>query len=557
MKSREKNGSPKPLHSHPVLRLAQGVVAAIFGIFLSGCQTLDFFLLSTPQETSSEVQNRPSVPPSEELETTIASVYEPDEVSAKSEQREEQPADLWIRMRLGFELREHRSSPRVDDASAWFFAKQAYIERVASRANPYLHYILTQLEQRNLPSELALIPIMESEFQPFARNPSGATGLWQFMPSTARRFGLKQNWWYDGRRDVVAASAAALDYLEYLHAEFDGDWLLAIAAYNAGEGTVRTAIRKRRQTDGEVDYWSLTLPRETKRYIPRLLALAGALDRPGDFNLELPPLRNREYFSIINLESQIDLGLVGDFAGISMDEVYLLNPAFNRWATDPDGPHRILIPFESREPFLAVLAKTPLKNLIAWDRHEVLEGQTLGEIAAIHHTSVASLEQANKLKDSLIVAGQNLIVPTPARPLSEYMLSATARGVVDAPTSGVKLIYEVKQGDSLWSIARRHDTRVKKLTAWNSIGSKSILRLGQKTGDLGTDKHGKSRFPDPPRRAGRQQQSTASLHCSTRGFAVEDLTPIWGQCGDPAAVEQHDRKGVTATGAATQSERWK
>ena len=321
------------------------IVAACF--LLSGCEALNFFLLPSPEETSAE--SDPDTEPRDESPRAVASVFndgagslEP-AISATST-----PTDLWVRMRAGFVLGENNDPERVSEALGWFVGKQPYIERVAGRATPYLHYILEQVEQRELPSELALIPVIESGFQPFARSPSGAAGLWQFIASTGKRFGLKQTWWYDGRRDVVAATTAALDYLEYLHKEFHGDWLLAIAAYNAGEGTVRAAIKRNQQAAEDTDYWSLKLPRETRRYIPRLLALARVVQQPGHVDLELPPLANQPYFSRVDPQHQIDLALVSELAGISMDEVYRLNPGFNRWASDPDGPHQLLIPVPSR-----------------------------------------------------------------------------------------------------------------------------------------------------------------------------------------------------------------
>ena len=279
---------------------------------------------------------------------------------------------------------------------------------------------------------------------------------------------------------MVAATTAALNYLEYLHAEFDGDWLLAIAAYNAGEGTVRAAIKRNHNTDKGTDYWSLNLPRETRRYIPRLLALARVVQLPGDVDLELPRLANRPYFSRVDPQHQIDLALVSELAGISMDEVYLLNPGFNRWASDPDGPHQLLIPLASQARFVTAIELVPPDQLVTWRRHKVLAGQTLSEIASMHHTSVATLQQVNELAGTLIRAGRSLIVPASARPLSEYTLSAAGRGVIETPPSGEKINYVVKKGDNLWSIARRHDTRVKKLTAWNGISAGSVLRPGQK-----------------------------------------------------------------------------
>ena len=481
MKTGGKTVAGRPAHASTRIPTPRYIPLLTFCFLMSGCETLDFFLRPSADAATNEVSTSARDHTYSKSDFTVAAVDEKTGQSLEPvQQSQPTPDDLWVRLRSGLSFHKNHNREVVTRARTWFEGKQSYIERVAGRANLYLHYILTRIEQRGLPSELALIPVIESGYQPFARSPSGAAGLWQFIPSTGKRFGLKQNWWYDGRRDVVAATEAALDYLEYLNTEFDGDWLLAIAAYNAGEGTVRAAVKKNRKANRETHYWSLNLPRETERYIPRLLALAQVVENPGAVGLELPPLSNRAYFSIVALEHQIDLALVSELAGISMDEVYYLNPGFNRWATDPDGPHRVLIPWRNHRRFTTGLEGTSPENLVTWRRHEVLSGETLSEIAAKHHTTVATLQQVNNLTDTLIRAGRSLIVPTSARPLSEYTLSAASRGVIEQPASGEKITYVVRKGDNLWSIARRHDTRVKKIAAWNGISASGVLRPGQK-----------------------------------------------------------------------------
>lgn len=482
MKTGGKTVSVRPVRANTRIPSPRYPAILAFCFLVSGCETLDFFLRPTTEPATDEVLTSSRDQTYSKSDFTTAAVDDKSvEVLEPVQQPQPTPTtDLWGRMRTGFSIHDSQNPEAVAAARNWFEGKQSYIERVAGRANLYLYYILTKIEERGLPSELALIPIIESGFQPFARSPSGAAGLWQFIPSTGKRFGLKQNWWYDGRRDIVAATGAALDYLEYLNAEFNGDWLLAIAAYNAGEGTVRAAIKRNRKANRDTHYWALKLPRETKRYLPQLLALAQVVNNPGEVDLELPPLANQAYFSVVNLEHQIDLALVSELAGISMDDVYYLNPGFNRWATDPDGPHRVLIPLRNHGRFMTALEDTPPENLVTWRRHEVLDGQTLSEIGAKYHTTVATLQQVNNLDGTLIRAGRSLIVPTSARPLSEYTLSASGRGVIELPNSGVKSTYVVRKGDNLWSIARRHDTRVKKIAAWNAISAGGILRPGQK-----------------------------------------------------------------------------
>src|SRR5690606_19652767 len=255
-----------------------------------------------------------------------------------------------------------------------------------------------------MPEDLALLPIVESAYHPFALSPSRASGIWQFIPGTGRRFGLKQNWWYDGRRDIVAATRAALDYLEELHREFDGDWLLALAAYNSGERNVARAVERNRSAGKAIDFWSIAahLPRETRGYVPSLLAVAQLLAEADEYGVRWLAIDNEPYFEIVELDGQIDLATAAGLAGIDIDQLYTLNPGFNQWATDPDGPHALLVPAERASAFRAGLATLPPDQRMAWRRHEIARGETLAAIARKYGTSVDALQQTNSLKGYLI-----------------------------------------------------------------------------------------------------------------------------------------------------------
>ena len=457
---------------------------AVAMVLMSGCTTLDklFPTSSAPDATTTEVESIDAGAPHAVSgnDPTLALIEVNVDASPSSTTKKLVPPDnVWDVVRSSMRL-EFDSNARIENQIAWYQKHNRTIERVTENARTYLHYVVQQAEHRQLPAELTLLPVIESGYRPFARSPSGASGLWQFIPGTGRRFGLAQNWWYDGRRDVVASTQAAFEYLERLNRQFDGDWLLAIAAYNAGEGTVLAAMKHNRKRGKPVDYWSLELPRETMTYVPRLLALSRIVADPVHFGLEVPAVANEPVFQVVELQQQIDLARVAELAAISMDEVYRLNPGFNRWATAPEGPHRVLVPSARADEFVAGLSKMPPERYISWQRHVVVAGDTLSGLAQRYDTTVATLRRINKLNGNLIRAGRSLLVPTASLPADSYTLSADARGVVPVtPGSGTRLAYVVKPGDSLWAIAKRHGTSVKQLTRWNGLSRHTTLQPGQ------------------------------------------------------------------------------
>jgi len=390
-------------------------------------------------------------------------------------------ADLWHRARMLFALDSH-DRPKVRREIDWFRRNQEYMDRVSDRARLYLYHIVTEVERRNMPGELALLPVVESAFQPFAYSPARASGIWQFIPSTGRHYGLRYSWWYDGRRDVVESTRAALDYLEKLHAEFSGDWLLALAAYNSGEGNVRKAIRRNQRAGKPTDFWSLKLPRETRSYVPRLLAVSAIIDAPAHYGLALKTIPDAPYFAATRLDGQIDLALAADLADVSLEQLYLLNPGFSRWATDPEGPHTLLLPVDSVDQFEERIAELPADERVRWHRHEIKSGDTLGTIAQRYRTSITALKQANNLRGTMIRQGHSLIVPVASRSLTDYRLSADMRRAMrrGVPGSGQKIVYRVRRGDSLWVISRRFGVSVNKLAAWNGLHKRAVLRPGKR-----------------------------------------------------------------------------
>jgi membrane-bound lytic murein transglycosylase D len=376
---------------------------------------------------------------------------------------------VWDRLRAGFVLWDI-SHPRVDLQRERLLRNPAALQGMLKQAGPWLQHIAAKVAERRLPMELALLPAVESGFRPYAYSRSGAAGLWQFMPATGRMQGLTQDWWFDGRRDVVSGTQAALDYLEALNRQMDGDWLHALASYNAGAGTLRKAIRKNRKKAKSTAYWDLDLPGETDAYVPRLLALSAIIADPLRYGVELPDLPDRPAFMVMDTGSQLDLGVAAELAGLPVKELAELNAGLNRLATPPSGPHRLLIPTSHAARFEASLAQLPEEARLQRDRYTVKAGDSLSVIASRHGITTAALKSANGLRSNHIRIGQDLLVP-------RYE-SALALAPVRTSLPRSKVRYRVRQGDSLYEIAQKFRVSVGQLRRWNRL-SGSLLRPGQ------------------------------------------------------------------------------
>ena len=389
--------------------------------------------------------------------------------------------DLWSRLRAGFTMDHSVDNARVQAQLDWYVRHPRYIDRVVERGSRYLHYIINETEKRGLPSELALLPVVESAFDPFAYSHGRAAGLWQFIPSTGKYFGLTQSWWHDDRRDVIAATDAALTYLERLANRFDGDYTLALAAYNSGGGTVSSAMRRNRNAGKSTDYWSLTLPTETRHYVPKLIALAKIFDDPKAHGIDLPPLKDEPYFEVVDTGSQLDLAQAAELAGVDIDEIYLLNPSYNRWATNPDGPHRLLVPKQQAEAFQTALAEFPSEQRVSWQNYKVRKGDSLNTIARKFSTTPSVIQQVNKLNSDLIRIGQQLLIPSATKGSDAYALSQAQRleRTQDRKRSGKKIRYTVRRGDTFWDIAREHRVSVREVAAWNGMAPGDPLIPGK------------------------------------------------------------------------------
>ncbi len=371
----------------------------------------------------------------------------------------------------------------VNQYRQWYLDNPKHLEIVTRRAAPYMHFIVEEVERRGLPLEIALLPIIESAFDPHAYSGMHASGLWQLTAPTARTFGVQTDWWYDGRRDVAASTMAALDLLEYLYDKLGENWLYAIAAYNTGEGRVFRAIR-RNQADGKpTDFWSLSLPRETSRYVPQLLALADVIKHAEQWDVNLQPILNEPAIAIVDIGSQLDLSLASELAGISVNELKRLNPGLRNWATPPTGPHQLILPSDKADSFSAKLAEIDPSQRINWLRYQIQPGDSLSVIAKQFNITPSIIRANNGLKNNNIIAGRHLILPVASDgnrlDLANPSLTVKTNDVKTEQVSR-RVSYTVRSGDSLWKIANRFDVKVSQLTQWNDINENSTLSIGSK-----------------------------------------------------------------------------
>lgn len=443
--------------------------ALSLALILSGCQTLNEQAMSEPDTANAQPQPEQVVvddqPSEQEAQLDVALP----------------PKDLWERIGNQMQL-DVPDNKRIERFRKWYKANPKHLEIVSQRAEPYLYLIVEEVERRGLPMELALLPVVESSFDAFAYSHGAAAGLWQFTSPMGKHFGLKQNWWYDGRRDVPAATVAALDMMEYLYNKLDNNWLYALAAYNTGEGRVFRAIKKNKAAGKPTDFWSLKLPKETERYVPQLLAAADAVRNAQAYGINLSPIANEPVVRQIEIGSQIDLALAADMADMSVSDLHRLNPGYNRWATAPDGPHTLLLPLDKADGFETALADTDSTERVSWLRYKVKPGDSLSVIAKRYHTRVGTIQSVNDIKGNMIKVGQHLLIPVAAKDPELYPFSADQRLARKQSTkrADYKLEHQVKPGESLWTIARANNVKVSQLASWNSIAPKDTIRPGQK-----------------------------------------------------------------------------
>jgi len=396
---------------------------------------------------------------------------------------ENKPNDLWQRIRSGYAMADQQS-PSASAQESWYAARPEYVNRMVGRSQKYLYHIVEEVEKRGMPTEIALLPMVESAFNPQAYSRSRASGIWQFMPATGKTFGLKQTWWVDNRRDVMAATDAALNYLEKLHVMF-GTWELALAAYNAGEGTVQRAIERNRKRGLPTDYQSLQLPTETKEYVPKLQAVKNIVSNPEQYGLDIQTIANQPYFTKVAAPKQIDAHLAAKLAGISLGEFASLNPEYNRPVLTSSGAnHEILLPVGTNEAFSTNLANYN-KPLVSWRTYAAKPGERQEVIAHKFGISLSELRNVNDLPSkSKLKTSRTLLVPSNGgsngdtlQAVNDKMDAAPARNdAAGAETSPGRHI--VKSGETIGEIAKHHGMSAAQLMALNHLSS-NRLKLGQ------------------------------------------------------------------------------
>ncbi|MGE3317738.1 MAG: LysM peptidoglycan-binding domain-containing protein [Candidatus Berkiella sp.] len=406
--------------------------------------------------------------------------------------------EIWSRVRNQFHLQAPASMPSLQKQIRKLARSQEYINELANNASPYLYFILEEVEKRGMPSEIALLPMIESTFNPHARSHVGAAGLWQLMPSLGRLYGLKQNAYYDGRKDIYESTKVALDHLEYLHKRFNGNWLLALAAYNSGETKVMTAIRINRMQSKSTDFWSLKLPRETTEFVPKLLALAALIKSPKQYGVSLPSIPNKQVFTRINTGRAMDIAHAAKLVDVSETQLRKLNPGLHKRSMNPNGPFNLVVPVKSAKQFTThkthtvatktvstsaaaeklaqttASVKAPTQapsasdNVSAAPQHyKVKKGDNIEKIAKRYHTSAKAIQKLNGLPNDVVVIGKTLKIPG---------ATSSATTAKSAPAYHV-----VKKGESLPLISDKHHMKLRDLLAYNDMSSPStIIQPGQR-----------------------------------------------------------------------------
>ena len=383
--------------------------------------------------------------------------------------------DIWQRIRSGYAIpeQENKLTTRYEQ---WYARQPDYVSRMTDRAKRYLYFIVEEVEKRGMPMEIALLPMIESAFNPGAYSTARASGIWQFIPSTGKNFGMKQNWWYDGRRDVINATNGALDYLQQLHQQF-GSWDLALAAYNCGENSVIRAQARNRRLHKPTNYTNLRLPKETRGYVPKLMAIKHIIAAPSNFGLALTDIPNKPYFAEVKTSHHMDVELAAEMAGITTEEFIALNPAHNRPVILQKDDDVLLLPVESVDVFRANLERAS-QPLVSWQAYAAKKGENLDELASRFGISSEKLKTINGLSRHINVSnGQALLVPLNGEQAeTEFaafntQLAATDQNLLNA------VRHTVRRGDTLSGIAKRYHVRLSSLKSWNK-GVK-VLRPGQ------------------------------------------------------------------------------
>ncbi len=450
------------------------LLAATVFLLLAGCATTgtDQSIGQVPDLHTNNADSQPSVD---------ASFVDDHLFQIPPVEQGQSYANVWDRVVDRFALPECSDRQINLQWADWYADRPEYMARIFKRAEPWIHFIADELERRNMPGELALLPIVESAYDPFAYSSGRALGTWQFIAETGKRYGLKQNWWYDGRRDVWSSTQAALEYLSYMNEMFDGDWLLALAGYNTGENRVARLIKRNEAAGKATDYWSLSLPRETRGYVPKLMGLTCLFKYPERYDFKMAVTPDEPVIAAVDIGLQADLVLVAQMSQASIDVLFTLNPGYSRWATSPEGPFRVVLPLEN-----AALLKDKLKtidpgSLMRWDQVMVERGDTVSDLARRHHVPIDVLKSSNNLKNNTIHPGQKLLLPRDEQLLIDPQYAAAAAQLQKLQSGLIaadRITHTVRPGENLSVIAKRYRVSVAELQRWNNISDPRTLRAG-------------------------------------------------------------------------------
>lgn len=461
-----------PRFHRPAIRACAAIAAGLWLLFLAGCA-------STGGGNTTQTEARPSRNDANTQAARAAARR------AALDRGEVLPiVDIWDRVRIGFAM-DMPNDPQIDVELRWYLDHPLWLENALQRSGRYLFHILNEVERRRLPTELALLPIVESAFQPQAVSRSNAVGLWQFLSETGKDYGLQQTAWVDERRDVIESTRAALDYLATLGQQFNGDWALALAAYNGGPGYVSRACEANRAAGRGAGFLELPLRGETRCYVPKLLALRRLVDDPERYGVKLPDIPNEPYFTSLDVHGPLRLDLLGSVESLNPDELRALNAGFNRGTTPPGGPHRVLVPVHAADQARQALATLPRETLtptpdtanappqqrVQWQRHKVTAGETLTGVAAKYRVSIAALRNANGLHTGTLRKDQDLLIPV--------AYAADSRPGPARGCDGERVVHRVQAGETLFAIGRRYQVDVARITACNPGLAKGRLAPGQ------------------------------------------------------------------------------
>jgi len=458
-----------------------------------------FFVYSCSHSipTTDDTSDANKIEAESEITRTADFINPPISLSSTSTQLEknnniQQEKSIWQHIANNLALSKSYQHPNVSKQKQKFIADEKYLSSVSRKTEPFIHFVLEEIKKREMPAELAVLPIVESNYSPVARSHAKAAGLWQFMSYTATEYGLARTTGYDARYDVYASTHAALDFLSYLHQKFDGDWLLAMAAYNAGPQRVKRALKKHSKdtnnTDGESKFWQLSLPRETRQYVPKILALSAIIQDEKLSSTLLHPVANKPYVASLEVNKRITISALAKVTGIATKELLKLNPALKTAHSPSPESYHLLTPNNTKELVAVSVLNLNDEPAPVWQKHEITYGDSLSKIANHYGTSIKALRETNNLYNNQIIVGDELVIPPSSFETisAKVQTSKTPRRKIEKKkvlkqrnTSDLPYFYVVTAGDSFWEIASRNNTTVRRLSQINDRHPDQPLRPGE------------------------------------------------------------------------------